>query len=220
MKGNRNMISSRLTTLALALATFNGVSNAQETLKIATINLEKVNQAYWKTQMSAKQVNERGADFKRVEQGMLDDLKQIAEEHARLMQSIEDPANSKAKRETDMQKAQLKENEHRQAANRRAEYNRNAERTLREMRGRLTRARLDEIREVVATKSKEAGYELVVNASELSLNVVYSAGKNDLTDEIIATLNKDAPEEYKPKKPIGADGTTTPTTPATPPSEK
>jgi len=66
---------------------------------------------------------------------------------------------------------------------------------------------LEEIREVASVKAKQAGYDIVLNASANILTVVvYSSGKNDLTDEVITELNKDAPEEYKPRKPASADG--------------
>ena len=98
------MIHSRLAklaTIAAALAAFTGAVHAQEALKIAIMDIEKVRASYWKTQMSMKQVAERDADFKKVEQGMLDDLRQIVEDFNRLAQSAQDPANSEAKREAD-----------------------------------------------------------------------------------------------------------------------
>tara|TARA_Y100001933_G_scaffold19291_1_gene16427 strand:+ start:39 stop:710 length:672 start_codon:yes stop_codon:yes gene_type:complete len=210
MKKITTMIHSRLAklaTIAAALAAFTGPVHAQEALKIAIMDIEKVRASYWKTQMSMKQVAERDADFKKVEQGMLDDLRQIVEDFNRFAQSAQDPANSEAKRQADAKQARGKEADHRQAKARHTEYLQGAQRTMRDMTARLSRARLEEIREVASFKAKQAGYDIVFNASENSLGVVvYSSGKNDLTDEIITELNKDAPEEFKPKKPAAADG--------------
>ena len=215
------MIHSRLAklvTIAAALAAFTGATHAQEALKIALVDIEKVRASYWKTQMSLQQAAERRADFKKAEQGLIEDMNQIAADYTRLVESARDPANSQAKREADAQKAQGMELKHRQAKVRHAEYNQSAERTMREMSLRLGRARLDEIKEVVAAKSKAAGYDIVINSSENVLILVYSAGKNDLTNEIIIELNKEAPEEYKPRKPASTEGATTPAPPA--PAEK
>ena len=58
------MIHSRLAklaTIAAALAAFTGAVHAQEALKIAIMDIEKVRASYWKTQMSMKQVAEREA---------------------------------------------------------------------------------------------------------------------------------------------------------------
>mgnify|MGYP003298151593 FL=1 len=187
------MIHSRLAklaTIAAALAAFTGAVHAQEALKIAIMDIEKVRASYWKTQMSMKQVAEREADFKKVEQGMLDDLRQIVEDFNRLAQSAQDPANSEAKREADAKQARVKEADHRQAKARHTEYLQGAQRTMRDMTARLSRARLEEIREVASVKAKQAGYDIVFNASENSLGVVvYSSGKNDLTDEILSLIH-------------------------------
>ena len=211
---------AKLATIAAALAAFTGAVHAQEALKIALVDIEKVRVSYWKTQMSLQQVAERRADFKKAEQGLIEDLNQIAADFRRLYESARDPANSQGKRESDAQKAGEQETKHRQAKIRHAEYVQSAERTMREMGARLARARLDEIKEVVAAKSNAAGYDIVINSSENTLIVVYSAGKNDLTNEIITELNKEAPEDYKPRKPVSAEGTTTPPAPATAPAEK
>ena len=56
-----------------------------------------------------------------------------------------------------------KEGDHRRSMTRHAEYKRNAHRTMSDMNDRLTRARMDEIKEVVAAKAKEAGYDIVLN---------------------------------------------------------
>ena len=215
------MIHSRLAVLALALVAVTGAAHAQEALKIGTINLDKTFSAYWKTLMSRSQVAEREADFKKIEQDLINDIKLVTEEFARLRQSAQDPANSEAKREADVKKMQEKEGEHRRLTARRAEYNRNAQRTMVDMDNRLTRARMDEIKEVVAALAKEAGYDLVINSAQgnVRASVVYTAGKNDITDKVIAELNKDAPEEYKAKQPPAAEGAVTPadsTAPAPP----
>jgi len=223
MKKITTMLNSRLAklaTIAAALAAFTGAVHAQEALKIALVDVDKVRASYWKTQMSLQQVAERRADFKKAEQGLIEDMNQIAADYTRLAESARDPANSQAKRESDAQKAQEMGLKHRQAKVRHAEYVQSAERTMREMNARLGRARVDEIKEVVAAKSKAAGYDIVINSSEAILSVVYSAGKNDLTSEIITELNKEAPEEYKPRKPASAEGTTTPPAPAPAPAEK
>ena len=211
----------KLAAITFAMAMLAVATHAQEALKIAVMDIDKVRASYWKTQMSTKQVAERDADFKKVEQGMLDDLRQIVEDFNRLVQSAQDPANSEAKRQADAKQARGKEADHRQAKARHTEYLQGAQRTMREMTARLSRARLEEIREVASVKAKQAGYDIILNASSNNLGVVvYSSGKNDLTDEVITELNKDAPEEYKPRKPASAEGTTTPPAPAPAPAEK
>ncbi len=209
------MIRLRLATLALALVAFTGVGQAQEALKIGTVDIGKVFNGYWKTQLSRSQSAERRADFQKIEQGMIDEIKQIEQELIRLAESVRDPANSKAKQEADAKKYQEKQGDHRRSMTQHAEYKRNADRTMREMGDRLTRARMDEIKEVVAAKAKEAGYDLVLNLGDrITANVIYTVGKNDLSDVVLIELNKDMPEEYKAKQPPAAEGTSIPAAPA------
>ena len=92
-----------------------------------------------------------------------------------------------------------------------------------QMAQRLSRARIEEIKEIISTKAKEGGYDIVLNTAKSAADttaVLYTAGKNDLTDSIIAELNADAPDEYKPKKPAAAEGAATPEAPAPAPAEK
>ena len=71
-----------------------------------------------------------------------------------------------------------------------------------EMRARLSKARVDEIKEIISAKAKQGSYDLVVNSAQNDAALVlYTVGKNDLTKEVIEELNKEAPEEYRTKKP-------------------
>ena len=218
------MIRSRLAklaTLALALVALTGVGIAQESLKIATVDMTKAFESYWKTALSNKQMAERNADFTKIEQGLVDDIKLAREEHARLVQSSRDPANSQEKQTADSRKSRDKATEHDGLMRRLNEYQQNKQRTMGQMRNRLTRARVDEINEIITIKAKEGGYDIVLNTAKSAADtmaVLYTAGKNDLTDSVIAELNADAPKEFK--KPATAEGAAAPAAPAPSPAEK
>ena len=220
------MIRSRLAklaTLAVALVAFTGAGVAQESLKIATVDMTKAFESYWKTTLSNKQVAERRADFDKIEQGLIDDIKLARQEHAGLVQSVQDPANSQEKREADAKIAQQKARDYDGLLRRHNEYRQNRDRTMAQMAQRLSWARIEEIKEIISTKAKEGGYDIVLNTAKSAADttaVLYTAGKNDLTDSIIAELNADAPDEYKPKKPAAAEGAATPEAPAPAPAEK
>lgn len=192
----------KLVTLTFALAIITGTIYSQESLKIATVDMSKTFDSYWKTTLSNNQIKEREADFNKIEQGMVDDIKLIQEEYSRLVQSAQDPANSAAKREEDTKKARLKAAENDRSLRSLSEYRQNKQRTMGEMRARLSKARVDEIKEVISAKAKQGGYDLIVNSAQNDTGLVlYTVGKNDLTKEVIEELNKEAPEEYKINKP-------------------
>ena len=205
MKAKPTMIHFRLVKLAVSifsLAVFTGTIHSQESLKIATVDMRKTFESYWKTALSNKQMNEREADFNKIEQGMVDDIKLIQEEYSRLVQSAQDPANAASKREEDAKQARLKAAANERSLRSLTEYRQNKQRTMGEMRARLSKARVDEIKEIISAKAKQGGYDLVVNSSQNDTALIlYTVGKNDLTKEVIEELNKETPEEYKIKKP-------------------
>ena len=146
---------------------------------------------------------------------MVDDIKLIQEEYSRLVQSAQDPANAAAKREEDSKQARLKAAANDRSLRSLTEYRQNKNRTMGEMRARLSKARIDEIKEIISANAKKGGYDLVVNSAQNDTALIlYTVGKNDLTKEVIEELNKEAPEEYKVKKP----GLSVPDSPV--PSEK
>ena len=218
MKAKSTMIHLRLSKLVLStitMAVFTGTIYSQESLKIATVDMSKTFESYWKTKLSNNQIKEREADFNKIEQGMVDDIKLIQEEYSRLVQSAQDPANSAAKREEDSKQARLKAAANDRSLRSLTEYRQNKNRTMGEMRARLSKARIDEIKEIISANAKKGGYDLVVNSAQNDTALIlYTVGKNDLTKEVIEELNKEAPEEYKIKKP----GLSVPGSPV--PSEK
>ena len=186
----------------LALAAFTSTIYSQESLKIATVDMSKTFESYWKTTLSNKQIKERETDFNKIEQGMVDDIKLIQEEYSRLVQSAQDPANAASKREEDSKQARLKAAANDRSLRSLTEDRQNKQRTMGEMRARLSKARVDEIKEIISAKAKQGSYDLVVNSAQNDAALVlYTVGKNDLTKEVIEELNKEAPEEYRTKKP-------------------
>ena len=186
----------------LTLAAFTSTVYSQESLKIATVDMSKTFESYWKTTLSNKQIKERETDFNKIEQGMVDDIKLIQEEYSRLVQSAQDPANAASQREEDSKQARLKAAANDRSLRSLTEYRQNKQRTMGEMRARLSKARVDEIKEIISAKAKQGSYDLVVNSAQNDAALVlYTVGKNDLTKEVIEELNKEAPEEYRTKKP-------------------
>ena len=196
----------KLAAMVLALSCFAGAVVAQEPVKIATVDLLKAFDSYWKTKLSNDQLKERGADFDKARVGMIDDLDLLREEYTRLNVSAQDPANSDETRSGDLKKAQEKLTEYKRLEQQIIEFNKNAQKTLGDQTRRLRKGRLGEIQEVISVKAKELGYDLVIDSSQDVLlprtpTVLYTNGKNDITTVIIDILNKDAAGKYMPAKP-------------------
>ena len=193
----------KLAAMVLAISCLAGTAVAQEPVKIATIDLLKAFDSYWKTKLSNDQLRERGADFDKARGGMIEDLDLLREDINRLNTSAQDPANSEEKRSGDLKKAQEKVTEFKRLEQQIIEFNKNAQKTLADQTRRLRKGRLEEIQEVISSKAKELGYDLVIDSSQDVLlprtpTVLFTNGKNDITAVVIDILNKDAVGKYKP----------------------
>jgi outer membrane protein len=195
-----------MAAILLVLSCLAGAANAQEPVKIATIDLLKAFDSYWKTKLSNDQLKERGADFDKVRIGMIEDLNLLRDEYNKLNASTQDQANSEEKRASDRKKAQEKLTEFKHLEQQIIEFNKNAQKTLGDQTQRLRKGRLEEIQEVISAKAKELGYDWVIDSSQDVMlprtpSVLYTNGKNDITAVIIELLNKDAAGKYKPAEP-------------------
>jgi len=214
---------SKMVAMVLALSCLAGAAVAQEPVKIATIDLLKAFDSYWKTKLSNDQLKERGADFDKARVGMIEDLDLLREEYNRLNVSAQDPANSDEKRAADLKKTQEKISEFKRLEQQVIDFNKNAQKTLSDQTRRLRKGRLEEIQEVISTKAKELGYDLVIDSSQDVLlprtpTVLFTNGKNDITAVVIDILNKGAAGKYKPAAPAkpAEPAATAPEKPAAP----
>ena len=213
----------KLADMVLALSCLAGTAVAQEPVKIATIDLLKAFDSYWKTKLSNDQLKERGADFDKARVGMIEDLDLLREEYNRLNVSAQDPAHSDEKRAADLKKTQEKISEFKRLEQQVIDFNKNAQKTLSDQTRRLRKGRLEEIQEVISTKAKELGYDLVIDSSQDVLlprtpTVLFTNGKNDITAVVIDILNKGAAGKYKPAAPAkpAEPAATAPEKPAAP----
>jgi outer membrane protein len=62
-----------------------------------------------------------------------------------------------------------------------------------------------EIREVIASKAKAAGYSMVLDSAGQTVNrtpvLLYTNGENDLTDEVLKVINANAPPDLPASDP-------------------
>ena len=220
------MTHSSLPTLAamvLAISCLAGTAVAQEPVKIATIDLLKAFDSYWKTKLSHDQLKERGADFDKARVGMIEDLDLLREEYNRLNVSAQAPANADENRAADLKKTQGKFSEFKRLEQQVIDFNKNAQKTLSDQTRRLRKGRLEEIQEVISTKAKDLGYDLVIDSSQDVLlprtpTVLFTNGKNDITAGVLAILHKGAAGKYKPAAPAkpAEPAATAPEKPAAP----
>lgn len=178
-------------TLSIAL-TF----SVSADMKIAVIDMKKVFDEYWKTKRVSADFEERKKEFAGQHQGMIEKYQTMNEEYRKTKESVKDPSISENERERRNDKAeeQLKEIQglERDIQN----HQKSMESNLSETRFRLRRNILQDIRKLINTKAETGGYALVLDTAAQSLNqtdvVLYSKGADDITEDILNTLNADA----------------------------
>jgi outer membrane protein len=188
----------------LLLAFMSGSALAQT--KIATVDLKKLFDNYYKTKLASAALDERRSQLDKDDKSMKDDLKTGSDDYQKLVQQANDQALSADERDRRKQSAddKLKQLQASKAAI--DQFERQAQTTLGEQRQRMRDNILVEIKAAVSTKAKAAGDTLVIDTAAETVNgtmaVVYSVGDNDLTDAILTQMNAGAPIDLtKPAAP-------------------
>ena len=165
--------------------------------KVATVDLKKLFDNYYKTKLASAALDERRDQLDKDDKSMKDDLKKGGDDYQKLVQQANDQALSADERDRRKQSAddKLKQLQASKAAI--DQFERQAQTTLGEQRQRMRDNILVEIKAAVSTKAKAAGDTLVIDTAAETVNgtmaVVYSVGDNDLTDAILAQMNAGAP---------------------------
>ena len=190
------MKSLRTTILTVSLLACLSVPALAQT-KIATVDLRKLFDGYWKTKQAQTVLNDRQAQLVKDGRSLSDDLKKGSDEYQKLLEQANDQALSADQRDKNKQAAADKRKQLQDAKTALDQFERQAQVTLQEQQMRMRENILGEIKVAVTAKARAGGYLLVIDAAAETANattaVVYSSGENDLTDEVLKQLNAGAP---------------------------
>jgi Skp family chaperone for outer membrane proteins len=191
--------NSALLIVLTCLLCVPSVSRAAD-LKIALVNLNGVFEKYYKTRLAE-------ASIKGEADGMEKDRKALIEEHERFLDEYKkavDEANNQAvsaeereKRKTEAEGKLLRVQDIRKTIE---QFDRTARGNL-ESKHRLAREKiLKEIQVIIDDLANDGGYDLILDSSPPALDgrphvVLFNKGSNDLTKQVLAKLNADAPED-------------------------
>ena len=167
--------------------------------RLATVDLRKVFDGYWKTKKADTQLKERAADMEKEHKTMLDDWKKGKEEYSTLLGDANNQVLSPEERDKRKKSAEDKLKQLKETEDTIQQYERQARTTLDEQRKRMRDSILEEIKTALTTKAKSAGYSLVIDTAAESANttpvILYSNNENDMTPAILEQLNINAPAE-------------------------
>jgi outer membrane protein len=177
------------------------VSPAFAQSRIATVDLRKVFDGYWKTKQAEGALKERAAELAKEINGLKEDLRKGADDYKKLLEEANDMAVSADERDKRKQSATTKSKELRQLEDSIRQYEGNAGAQIEQQKRRMTDNIVSEIRTVIKARAASGGYNLVMDTAADSVNgtpvVIYSSGDADLTEGVLSQLNANAPLDLK-----------------------
>jgi len=189
---------------AILLMTFLSSSALAQT-KIATVDLKKLFDNYYKTKLAQAAIQDRKTQLDKDDRSMRDDLKKGTDDYQNLLEEANDQAISSDERDRRKKEADDKLKQLQASQTALDQYERQAQVTLTDQMQRMHEKILDEIEAAVATQARAGGFTLVLNTFadvNASPTVVFSSGENDLTDAVLKQLNAGAPIDTTPASPL------------------
>lgn len=185
-----------LTAAITLLSLFSAPAQAQ---KIAVVDMKRAFDGYYKTKQAEAQIKERAAESDKVYKGMIEDYKKANEEYKQLIDSSNDQAVSAEERDRRKKSAETKLLDLQEIEKSVKQYESQARTSIGAMEKRMRDKIVEEIREVVNRLSTSGGYAYVFDSAAVTAYqtpiILFSDGRNDLTDALIKEINATAPPD-------------------------
>jgi outer membrane protein len=170
---------------------------AAEAQRIATVDLRKVFDNYWRTKQADAKLKEDAADLEKDSKIMVDQFRKGEVDYKKLLDGANDPAISTAERDKRKKDAENELLALRELEARIKQFDTTSRATLGEKQRRVRDNLLSEIRDTIKAKVKSGNYTLVLDTAAETPNstpiILYSAGNDDITETVLAQLNVNAP---------------------------
>ena len=185
MKNSRSIILTAILLLAMAF------SAAAQT-KVATVDMKKIFNSYWKTKQATASLENRKVELHKKMKDMADGLEKAQTDYKQLLDQSNNQALSNEERDKRKQAAADKLKEITNTKTTLEQFQRQAEAQLADESQRMSGNLVVDIQKAVADKAKAAGFTLVINAAN-SEAFIYVSQDNDITDSVLSQLNAGAP---------------------------
>lgn len=182
-------------------------STVEAQMRIATVDLRKLFDGYYKTKQADAALKEREADLKKELGSLREGHKKLVDDYQQLLLDVNDQAVSTEEREKRKRTAEASLKGLKESEDVIKQFVSQADASLAEQRRRMRENILEVIRTTVTARAKSAGYAIVLDSAAETPNLtpvlVYNSGENDITSDVLAQLNADAPRESasSPQKP-------------------
>ncbi|HEY3757370.1 MAG TPA: OmpH family outer membrane protein [Opitutaceae bacterium] len=189
------------------------VSHAQTEPKVVTVDLEKIFSTHYETVAEEAKLKAQGTTAQDDLNKLIKDRSDLVDQYKALDEQVNNPvttADAKAKAQSDEKaKAQEIQQKERDMQN----FAQSARQTLAKSYSTFRSQLLDEISKLVLTVAKSHGATLVLNTgghfAEGTTTVLYADPSYDVTEEVIAQINKNKPAGT-PAAPAAASSSTAP----------
>lgn len=168
---------------------------------IATLDLRKIFEGYWKTKQANAALKERGGEMEKELKGLVSDFESAKEDYQGLLESANDQAVSITERQRRKQKAEEKLKELRDDEQTIQQFQRQARTTIDEQQRRMRDNILEEVKATITTMAKAGNFTLVIDTAAETANrtpvILYSSNPNDLTEKVLNQMNATAPADME-----------------------
>src|SRR5215471_547397 len=164
--------------------------------KIATVDMKKIFERYWKKKAAEDRLKEQQASMEKEEKNMKEEFNQLKEEYNTINNSTADSNISPDERDKRKKLADDKMKKMKDLDDAFKQYHANAQTRLLDQGQRLKQQIVDEIRNTASAKAKAQGFALVIDTAAVSGDgipvILYSNNENDITEAVLADLNRGA----------------------------
>ncbi len=179
--------------------------------RIATVDLRRVFDNYWKKKQAEAQLKERQTDMQKEDKNLIAEFDRAREEYQKLLNDANAQEVSAEERDKRKKAAEDKLKSLQELQVNIRQYEKTAETTILEQTDRMRSNILNDIRAVVNAKAKAAGYSMVIDTAAETINktpvFLFATNENDITEAVLSQLNANAPADL-PKtdaKPVADD---------------
>ncbi len=184
--------------LALAFLSLGSVATAQDFTKVAVVDYNAILKDYYKAKDSQKQMEELAGGYQKERNDREAALKTLVEGINALQKDMQDPAISDAKKKEKENQLKAKGEEGQVKQREMMAFGQTASKILEDKRQRLTTELTEEVNKALATVAKNKYNMVFVKPQVPSPGaLIFSEGMDDVTQQILGILNKDAPAGSK-----------------------
>lgn len=191
-------MTKHILTIICAAAAFSTMQAQAADIKIATIDLQKVFEDYFKTKEADARLKDQMEGFKTERDSRLEDYRSLVDQIKSLRDSLNDPSLSDDAKKEKQLKYEEKFNEARQREQELKNFEQTTAKLIQDQSGRMRKTIIDEIN-VVVKEFCSGKYDLVLDKSGVTMNgtsvILFSENMTDLTGEIVQRLNSKKPAQ-------------------------